>query len=74
MTRIGLKPKRLSPANCQKTMEPITKDQLEFVKAEINNAYLHLIGKSQIDPVVIELMKLSALAEAQRRCESKDPW
>jgi predicted nucleic acid-binding protein len=54
-------------------MEPMTKKQLDFVKAEIENAYLHLIGKSQIDPVVIELMKLSALAEAQRRYESKEP-
>ena len=55
-------------------MEPMTKKQLDFVKAEIENAYLHLIGKSQIDPAVIELMKLSALAEAQRRYESKEPW
>ena len=55
-------------------MEPMTKKQFDFVKAEIENAYLHLIGKSQIDPAVIELLKLSALAEAQRRYESKEPW
>ena len=55
-------------------MEPMTKEQLDFVKAEINKAYLHLIGKSQIDPAVIELMKLSALSEADRRYHSKDPW
>jgi len=55
-------------------MEPMTKEQFDFIKAEINRAYLHLIGHSQIDPVVIELMKLSALAEAQRRYESKEPW
>ena len=55
-------------------MKPMTKEKLDFVKAEINKAYLHLIRKSQIDPVVIELMKLSALTEAQRRYESKEPW
>ena len=55
-------------------MEPMTKKQFDFVKAEIENAYLQLIGKSQIDPAVIELLKLSALAEAQRRYESKEPW
>jgi hypothetical protein len=57
-----------------KTMEPMTKEQLEFIKAEINRAYLFLLGHSDIDPVVIELMKLSALAEAERRHRSKEPW
>ena len=52
----------------------MTKEQLEFIKDQINKAYLHLIGDTQIAPVVIELMKLSALAEAQRRYESKEPW
>jgi len=55
-------------------MEPMTKEQFEFIKTEINRAYLYLIGNSDIDPVVIELMKLSALAEAQRRYESKESW
>ena len=48
-------------------MEPMTKEQLEFINAEIQKAYLFLLGKSNFDPGVIELMKLSALAEAQRR-------
>jgi hypothetical protein len=55
-------------------MNPMTKEQLEFNKSEINRAYLFLLGHGDIDPVVIELMKLPALAEAQRRYESKEPW
>jgi hypothetical protein len=55
-------------------MEPMTKEQLDFIKAEINRAYLFLLGHSDIDPVVIELMKLSALAESDRRYRSKEPW
>jgi hypothetical protein len=55
-------------------MEPMTKKQLESIKAEINRAYLFLLGNSDIDPVVIELMKLSALAETERRHRSKEPW
>ena len=52
----------------------MTKEQLEFINHEVQKAYLFLLGKSEIDPVVIELMKLAALAEAQRRYESKEPW
>jgi len=55
-------------------MEPMTKEQLEFIKHEIQKAYLFLLGHSDIDPVVIELMKLSAIAEAQRRYQAKEPW
>jgi hypothetical protein len=55
-------------------MEPMTKEQHEFIKTEINRAYLFLLGNSDIDPVVIELMKLSALAEADKRYRSKEPW
>jgi len=55
-------------------MEPMTKEQHEFIKSEVQRAYLFLIGNSEIDPVVIELMKLSALAEAQRRFQAKEPW
>jgi hypothetical protein len=57
-----------------KAMEPMTKEQHEFIKTEINRAYLYLLGNSDIDPVVIELMKLSALAEADKRYQSKEPW
>jgi hypothetical protein len=51
----------------------MTKEQLEFIETEVNRAYLHLLGNSDNDPVVIELMKLSALAEADRRYQSKEP-
>jgi hypothetical protein len=47
-------------------MEPMTKEQLEFIKTEINRAYLYLLGNNEIDPVIIEIMKLSALAEADK--------
>ena len=52
----------------------MTKIQLEYINSEINRAYLFLLGHGDIDPVVIELLKLSALAEAQRRFELKEPW
>ena len=52
----------------------MTKEQLEFIKSEINRAYIFLISNGDIDPVVIELMKLSALADAQRRYQAKEPW
>ena len=55
-------------------MEPMTKEQYEFIKHEVQKAYLYLIGNSEIDPVVVELMKLSALAESQRRFQAKEPW
>ena len=55
-------------------MQPMTKEQLEFIKHEIQKAYLFLLGQSDIDPGVIELMKLSALADAERRYRAKEPW
>ena len=55
-------------------MEPITKEQLKFIRSEVNRVYLFILGKSDIDPVVIELMKLSALAETNRRYRLKEPW
>jgi hypothetical protein len=55
-------------------MEPMTKEQLEFIEHGIQKAYLLLLGKSDIDPVVVELMKLASLAEAVRRYRSKEPW
>ena len=55
-------------------MESMTKEQLEFIKHEIQKAYLFLLGHSDIDPGVIELMKLSALADAERRYRAKEPW
>jgi len=73
---IGTELKQPYPSKLSKNHElnPKTKDQLEFINSEINQAYLLLLSHSDIDPVVIELMKLSALAEIQRRYQAKEPW
>ena len=54
--------------------EPTTKDQLEYVKNEIKRIYLFLNSHTGHDPQVIEVMKLSALADVQRRYEAGEPW
>ena len=53
---------------------PMTEDQFENVKKEIIQIYLFLISNSGHNPMVVELMKLSALADVQRRHETGDPW
>ena len=53
---------------------PMTEDQLEHVKNEINQIYLFLISKTGHDPMIVELMKLSALADVKKRYETKEPW
>jgi methylglyoxal synthase len=53
---------------------PMTADQLEDVKKEIIQIYLFLISKSEHNPMVVELMKLSALADVQKRYETEEPW
>ena len=53
---------------------PMTKDQLEHVKKEITRIYFFLISKTGHDPMIVELMKLSALADVQKRYETKEPW
>ena len=53
---------------------PMTADQLEDVKKEITRIYFFLIDKTGHDPMIVEFMKLSALADAQRRYETKEPW
>jgi hypothetical protein len=53
---------------------PMTEDQLEHVKKEILQIYLFLISKTGHDPMIVELMKLSALADVQKRYETKEPW
>jgi len=55
-------------------LKPMTEDQLEFIKKEIKKTYLFLIGHTVHDPQVIEVMKLSALADVQRRYETGEPW
>ena len=53
---------------------PMTEDQLEYVKKEIIQIYFFLISKSGHNPIVVELMKLSALSDVQRRYEIREPW
>ncbi len=53
---------------------PMTKDQLEYVKKEITRIYFFLISKTGHDPMIVELMKLSALADIQKRYETGEPW
>ena len=54
--------------------EPMTKDQLEYIKKEIKKTYLYLISHTGFDPNVVEVMKLAALADVQRRYEAREPW
>ena len=53
---------------------PMTDNQLEDVKKEIIQIYFFLISSSGHNPMVVELMKLSALADVQRRYENREPW
>ena len=54
--------------------QPMNEDQLEDIKKEIIQTYLFLISRTVYDPKVIEIMKLSALADVQRRFEAGEPW
>ena len=58
----------------QKNYEPMSEDQLEYIKKQINLKYLFLISHTDHDPKVVEVMKLSALANVQRRYEAGEPW
>ena len=49
-------------------------DQLADVKKQIVQTYLYLVSRTGYDPKVIEVMKLSALADVQRRFEAGEPW
>ena len=55
-------------------LEPMTKDQLEYIKKEIKKTYLYLISHTGFDPNVVEVMKLAALADVQRRYQMGEPW
>ena len=59
-----------------KTDKPnqMTIDQLEYVKKEIIRTYLYLISHTRFDPQVVEVMKLSALSDVQRKFEAGEPW
>ena len=54
--------------------QPMSEDQLEDIKKQIVQTYLYLVSRTGYDPKVIEVMKLSALADVQRRYEAGEPW
>ena len=56
------------------TPQPLNEKQLEDIKKQIVETYLYLVSRTGYDPKVIEIMKLSALADVQRRYEAKEPW
>ena len=61
-------------STAQMKPESMTAVQLEYLKKEIKKAYLHLISHTEYDPMFVEIMKLSALADVQRRFECGEPW
>jgi len=58
----------------QMTPQPLNENQLEDIKKQIIQTYLFLVSRTGYDPRVIEIMKLSALADVQRRFEAGEPW
>ena len=54
--------------------KPMNEDQLENIKKQIIQTYLFLISHTGFDPNVVEVMKLAALADVQRRYEAGEPW
>ena len=56
------------------TPQPLNEKQLEDIKKQIVETYLYLVSRTGYDPKVIEIMKLSALADVQRRFEAGEPW
>ena len=58
----------------QMNPHPMNADQLDDIKSQIIKTYLYLVSRTGYDPKVIEVMKLSALADVQRRFESGEPW
>jgi hypothetical protein len=52
----------------------MSEDQLADIKKQIVQTYLYLISRTGYDPRVVEVMKLSALADVQRRFEAREPW
>lgn len=56
------------------TPKPMNEDELESGRKKIIETYLFLISHTGFDPKVIEVMKLAALADVQRRYEAGEPW
>ena len=55
-------------------MKPMDADQLKYIKKQIIQTYLFLISHTGYDPEVVEIMKLSSLADVQRRYEAWESW
>ena len=55
-------------------MKPMDECQLEYIKKQIIQTYLFLISHTGYDPEVIEIMKLAALADVQKRFEAGEVW
>ncbi len=55
-------------------MKPMDECQLEYIKKQIIQTYLYLISHTAYDPQVVEIMKLSALADVQRRYDAVESW
>jgi len=55
-------------------MKPMEEDQLKHIKNQIIQTYLFLISHTGYDPEVVEIMKLSSLADVQRRYEAGESW
>ena len=58
----------------QMNPHPMNADQLDDIKSQIIKTYLYLVSRTGYDPKVIEVMKLSALENVQRRYETGEPW
>ena len=58
----------------QMNSQAMNADQLEDIKRQIIQTYLYLVSRTGYDPKVVEVMKLSALADVQRRFEAGEPW
>ena len=54
--------------------KPMNEEQLEYIKKEIKKTYLYIISHTAYDPEVIEVMKLAALADVQRRFDAGEAW
>jgi hypothetical protein len=54
--------------------QPMNEAQLEDIKKQIIQTYLYLVSRTGFDPNVIEVMKLSALADVQKRYDAGELW
>ena len=52
----------------------MTEKQRQDIEAEIKRIYLYLQGHGNFDPQVVEIMKLAALYDVQKRFEAGEEW